>query len=105
MAKQQIKHPFIPGVKIEKHHLIPKVRGGTFNDGFLKLWCFKHRHWHLLFFLKTLDEIIFEIDKYYMTRSNNIHWRILFKDKKLWEVKQLLLRVKYIKKRKVREIY
>lgn len=104
------KHPLLPGVILTRHHLHPKVRGGPMvAKNILRLWDYKHRAWHCVFFNLNLSEILFRIDKFYMTRTKTNHWRVLFKEKQLWEVKQILLRVKrikkQIKKRKVREIY
>lgn len=44
-----------------KHHLTPKSRGGTHEDGVLVLWRDRHDLWHKLFQLRgqamTLEEI------------------------------------------------
>lgn len=95
----ETKHPFKSNVTLRKHHLIPKIRKGIGSpSNLLNLWDYKHLNWHLLFRERTLNEIIFEIDKLYVEYRATKEWFSLFKYKELWEVNLLLCRVRSIKR-------
>lgn len=44
-------------LKITKHHILPRERGGSWDDhNILKLWNHRHEVYHILFGNKTLVE-------------------------------------------------
>lgn len=100
-----IKHPKLQGIILTRHHLTPKCRGGHANpQNILYLWSNKHRNWHHIFLNKKLEEVIFELDKFYMRHSGTYRWYAIFKKKELWEVRILLLRVMRIKRKKIKRL-
>ncbi len=61
LRKKKVK---IPKGVITKHHLTPKSRGGlTTTKNLLRLDLQKHICWHKLFGLRTLDEVIEELQR------------------------------------------
>lgn len=44
--------------KFNRHHLIPKCRGGYGGKNLLKMDMERHKAWHFLFNNLTLDEVI-----------------------------------------------
>ncbi len=84
------------------HHLVPRVRikdyyGTSFGlpKNRIKLWDLKHAAWHVLFKIKTINEII----RYLQCRNvpsgyQTMAWRIVFKDKTPKQAAALLLRVR-----------
>lgn len=96
MAKQ---HPFLPGIELEKHHLIPRVKQGHATPcNILRLWSLRHDHWHHLFNQDTLEQSIRNLPKVYAFKSTTASWKLVFGDKTLLESRTLLMRVRSIKK-------
>lgn len=92
------KHPFLPGVILTRHHIHPKVRGGPMHyKNILRLWDYKHHHWHCLFFNLNISEILFRLDKLHAQKGHTNHWKYVFKETPLVQVRQILIRVKRIK--------
>lgn len=106
---------FIP-VKMSRHHLYPKERTGRQgpdSNVVLKMWCYKHFYgWNFLFqfFYRenghtvhtelTIDEIItamIERRAFIMEKVGTPPWKVLFKNKGIEEVIDLLCRMLCIK--------
>ena len=86
---------------MSRHHLIPKIRGGTYSKrNILNLWRDRHNLWHNIFADLTLDEIIKMLDKgrYANEVVKNIYWKQLFKNKNAKQAQLILIRIKRIKK-------
>lgn len=88
--------------KITIHHLVPRVQlkdyyGVSFHlpKNKIKLWELKHAAWHVLFGIKTLNQII----RYLNCRNapygyGGAAWQIVFKNKTKKQAMNLLLRVR-----------
>lgn len=91
-------HPF-RDTFLSRHHLTPKCRKGTNKpSNILMLWRDKHDCWHRLFYTMTLDEIINSLPTQYSRYLNKEDWKILFGNKSKKEVRDILWRIKKIKR-------
>lgn len=86
---------------MSRHHLIPKIRGGTYSKkNLLHLWRDRHNLWHNIFSVLTIHEIINLLDKGRYAREivKNVYWKQLFKEKSARDVQLILIRIRRIKK-------
>lgn len=100
-----MRHHKKTGQHLSRHHLIPRIRGGTNSKkNLLLLWRDKHNLWHNIFSVSTLDEIIFLLKKgrYANLVCKNFYWRIMWKEKTPEDVRQVMLRIKRFKNRRIK---
>jgi hypothetical protein len=94
--------------RITSHHLVPRVRirdyyGAAFAlpRNRIKLWELKHAAWHVLFRLKTINEIITYLGK--RDRPYGYYgpaWKVVFGSKTSKQARSLLVRTRRIIRKK-----
>jgi hypothetical protein len=98
------KHRYLGN--ITQHHLVPRCRladyyGLSFKLPYnkLKLWELRHAAWHVLFGIKTLNEVIAYLEKRgtpYAFKTKT--WNLVFKGKSKRQAVKLLKRLRSIKR-------
>lgn len=85
---------------MDRHHWTPQSRfGKSTKKNISWLYRKKHNSWHYLFLHLTLEEVIQYLlhNGVYLKRNNQRDWQIIFKDKSVGEVINLLKRLQRIK--------
>lgn len=87
------------GEILTKHHLFVMAKDGGFKspDNIIKIWEYKHRMWHKIFGQSGLDTIL-KYWNYYRFYTQSHQWKVVFKDLEFYQCKELLQRVRSIKK-------
>lgn len=88
------------GELLTKHHLFVMAKNGGIKspDNLLKLWDYKHLCWHQIFAQAGLDYILQHWNAYRFY-TQKPQWKVVFKNLEFYECKQLLQRVRSIKKK------
>jgi len=99
-----VKHPYLCGVYMTRHHLIPRERDRRkkYVNFTTHIWSYKHQHWHKVFGNDDIFEIIGTLSSlrpYELRGHLASSWKVVFKKMTFMEARNLLQRLVHIKEK------